>query len=296
METLTNNKHSDFESTSPMFAVFSNTPLLNAENKLHCLEALQQSLDLKDLMTNFATLTAKFVRPLGMRFQSAHGFFSLPHTKNNAFSKSFNLGAVGQMPRLGTITYQSDKALTVKEDKTLTELHKLLLPNLKHALRFSELNFMVYKDYLTGIGNRAYYEASLQHAIEQSSRTLQGLALMVLDINDFKPINDTYGHLKGDQILKAFAQVLTKSARTSDMIFRIGGDEFAIILLPAESCSVMKVHQRLLQEIDNDSILTEAQFSASIGHSTWEIGMSATQLFEEADNVLYHQKSLHRKS
>ena len=295
METITNTKHSDFESTGPMFAVFSNDPLLNAENNLHCLEVLQQSLDLKDLMTNFATLAAKFIRPQSIRFQSAHGFFSLSQAKNNAFSKSFNLGAVAQMPRLGTITYQGDKPLTVNEDKVLTELHKLLLAPLKHALKFSELTSMVYKDYLTNIGNRAYYEATLQHAIEQSNRTHQGLALMILDINNFKPINDTYGHLKGDEILKAFAQVLTKSVRTSDMIFRIGGDEFAIILLPAERCSIMKVHQRLLQEIDKNSMLSDAQFSTSIGHSTWEIGMSATQLFEQADSVLYEQKSLLKK-
>jgi len=294
METISSTKHSGYESTAPMFAVFSNDPLLSAENKLQCLEMLQQNLDLKGLMTNFAALAEKFVRPFSIRFQSAHGFFSLSQTKNNSFSKSFNLGAVGQFPRLGTITYQSDEPLTVNEDKILTELHSLLLTNLKHALKFSELNSMVYKDHLTNIGNRAYYEATIQNSIEQSNRTHQGLSLIILDINNFKPINDTYGHLKGDEVLKAFAQVLTKSVRTSDMIFRIGGDEFAIVLLPAESSSIIKVHQRLLQEIDKNIILSEANFSASIGSSNWEIGMNATELFEQADQQLYAQKALAR--
>lgn len=294
METMPNTKHSGFESAVPMFTVFSNVPLFTTENKLLCLKLLQQNLDLKDLMTNFAYLAARFVRPLNIRFQSAHGFYSLSHTKNTSFSKSFNLGAIDEHPRLGSITYQSNEPLTVNEEKVLTELHTLLLASLKHALKFSELKSMIYKDHLTNIGNRAYYEVTIQNAIQQSNRTHEGLSLIVLDINNFKQINDTYGHLKGDEVLTAFAQVLTKSIRTSDMIFRIGGDEFAIILLPSEIRSIMKVHQRLLKEIDKNSILSEANFSASIGASTWEIGMNATQLFELADQQLYAQKALIR--
>jgi diguanylate cyclase (GGDEF)-like protein len=156
---------------------------------------------------------------------------------------------------------------------------------------------MVYKDHLTNIGNRAYYEATIHNAIEQNNRTHQGLSLIILDINNFKPINDTYGHLKGDDVLKAFSQVLTKSVRTSDMIFRIGGDEFAIILAPAESCSIIKVHQRLLREIEHNPLLNEVGFSTSIGCSHWEIGMNASKMFEQADQQLYlHKASTRAKS
>lgn len=291
MEAVSNTQNSSFDHTGPMFSVFSNEPLLSSKDKLLSLEALQVSLDLKEMMNSFAALVAKFVRPFNIRFQSAHGFFSLTASQVPTFSKSFNLGSVGQSLRLGSITYQSDTPLTVAEDKLLTELHGLLLPNLKHALKFSELNARVFKDHLTNIGNRAYYEATIQHAIEQSSRTHQGLSLMVLDINDFKPINDTYGHLKGDEILQVFSQVLTKSIRTSDMVFRLGGDEFAIILQPAESDSITKVHQRLIKEISKNTLLREVNFSASIGFSQWEVGTTATQLFEQADQHLYLHKA-----
>lgn len=292
METMSNTQHCNFDNAAPMFAVFSNEPQLSAENRLLSLETLQRSLDLNRMMNNFAALVAKFIRPFNIRFQSAHGFFSLTQTKNNSFTKSFNLGTSDQSTRVGSITYQSDSPLTVNEDKLLTELHHLLLPNLKHALKFSELNSMIYKDHLTKIGNRAYYDATIQHAIEQSNRTQQGLSLMILDINDFKPINDTFGHLKGDQILQNFAQVLTKSIRTSDMVFRLGGDEFAIILMPAESSSISKVHQRLLQEITKNTVLTEMNFSVSAGFSHWEIGTNTAQLFEQADQQLYQQKAI----
>lgn len=294
MDIMPNKKQNNYEGTAPMFAVFSNEPLFSVENKLLSLETLQHNLDLKVMMNNFAALVAKFIRPFNIRFQSAHGFFSLSQGQENNFSKSFNLSTCEKSLRVGSITYQSDKDFTAQENKLLIELHDLLLPNLKHSLKISELNAMVYKDHLTNIGNRAYYEASIKHAIEQSNRTNQGLSLMVLDINNFKPINDTHGHLKGDEILQLFAQALTKSIRTSDMVFRLGGDEFAIILQPAESNSITKVHQRLLKEIDKNTILSDVDFSSSIGFSKWKVGCNAIQLFEQADQHLYQQKALFR--
>ena len=294
METIHNNKHSSLGLRTPVFTVFTNEPLLSIRDKLLTLETLQQSLDLKEIMDNFAALVAKFSRPLNIRFQSAFGFFSLPKSQQKNFTKNFNLSSSGQSSRLGTMTYQSETPFTVNEDKLLTELHALLIPNLKHALKFSELSSMVYKDHLTNIGNRAYYEETIFHAIEQTNRSNLGLSLMVLDINHFKAINDTYGHLKGDQILNNFAQVLTKSIRTSDIVFRLGGDEFVIILQPSASCSIERVHQRIKEEINNNASLKEVNFSTSIGYSHWEIGLSATQLFELADQNLYKNKALAR--
>lgn len=242
-------------------------------------------------MNNFASLVAKFVRPFNIRFQSAHGFFSLSNEKNFHYSDSFNLSLSSTSARIGSITYQSTSPLSAQENKLLTELHLLLVPNLKHALKFSELNAMVFKDHLTNIGNRAYYDESLERSILQSSRSHQGLSLIVLDINNFKIINDSYGHLKGDQVLQHFAGVLIKSIRTSDMVFRLGGDEFAVILQPGDHTSVNKVVARLSEEIRNNSFLTELNFSSSIGFSHWQMGLNANELFAIADQNLYLNKA-----
>ncbi|MGJ8582015.1 MAG: GGDEF domain-containing protein [Psychromonas sp.] len=294
METIPNKDYSYAGTKSPLFTVFSNEPLLSTKDKLLTLETLQKSLDLKEMMENFASLVASFIRPFNIRFQSAFGFFSLSKSLQSNFTRNFNLDSSGTSPRLGTMTYQSETPFTANEDKLLTELHQLLQPTLKHALRFSELSSMVYKDYLTNIGNRAYYDETIFHAIEQSNRTNLGLSLMVLDINEFKPINDTYGHSKGDQVLNAFAQVLTKSIRTSDFVFRLGGDEFVIILQPSTLCSIAKVQQRIKQEIESNILLKELNFSASFGFSHWEIGTSASELFDQADQHLYQNKALAR--
>jgi len=291
IETLTQAEAGNYPLSNGLFTVFSNNPVLTVENKLICLELLQASIDLKEMMNNFAALVAKFIRPFNIRFQSAHGFFSLNNEKKFHCSDSFNLSLSSTSARIGSITYQSKNPLSAQENKLLTELHQLLVPSLRHALKFSELNAMVFKDHLTNIGNRAYYDESLERAILQSSRSHQGLSLMVLDINDFKIINDTFGHLKGDQVLQHFAGVLIKSIRTSDTVFRLGGDEFALILQPGDTKSVSKVIARLSVEIKRNSFLTELNFSSSIGFSHWQMGLTANDLFSIADQNLYINKA-----
>jgi diguanylate cyclase (GGDEF)-like protein len=275
-----------------VFTLIHNEPTLTAEDSFRCLALLQESLDLKDLLTNFASLVAKLIRPFNIRFQSANGLFSLDNKNKYLFSSIFNLPLSSKSPRIGSITYQSDEPVTMDENKLFIELHHLLVPCLKHALRFAELNAQAFKDHLTNIGNRAYYDESLQRAIEQSSRGNQSLSLMVFDINDFKPINDNLGHLIGDKVLQQFASILTKVIRTSDMAFRLGGDEFTLILQPGEQQSIDIINQRVLTEISNSLFLRELNFSASVGYAHWKMGDDANSLFETADKNLYQNKKL----
>ena len=291
MEIITQTNVDTYSLRNKLFTVISNSPSLTIENKLACIELLQESLELKALMNNFVTLVAKFVRPFNISFQSAHGFFSSKIELNNNHRKSYNLATPFSDSRLGAITYQSESPITVDDDKLLNELHLLLVKNLNNALKFSELQAMVFKDHLTNIGNRAYYEESLLRSIEQSSRGQQSLSLMIFDLNDFKIINDTLGHLTGDKVLIAFAHILNKSIRTSDMAFRLGGDEFAIILQPGGTQSTESVNKRIYHEIKQNLFLAPINVSYSMGFSDWQIGQSAEDLFSEADKRLYINKS-----
>lgn len=296
MDIIAQTKFENYPPSNQLFTVFSNTPALTVENRLTSMELLQETLDLKQLMNNFASLVAKFVRPFNIRFQSAHGFFSLNNKDQYSYHKSYNLALSSADLRVGAITYHSDIPIAVNEDKLLTELHDLLVTNLKHALKFSELNSMVFKDHLTNICNRAYYEESLERAIEQSSRNQQSLSLVVLDINDFKMINDTLGHLTGDKALQTFAGILTKSIRASDMAFRLGGDEFALILQPGGNESINIVEKRINTEISNNIFLRKLNFSSSFGYSHWKMGLNSAELFSEADQLLYAHKASRKRN
>ncbi len=282
----------DYPSKNKGFTLISNVPTLSAENRFNCLLLLQESLELKDLLTNFSAIVAKIVRPFNVRFQSANGLFSLNNDKKYNFSNTFNLPLSSHSPRIGSITYQSNEPLTTEENQIFIELHLLLIPSLRHAMKFSELNALALKDHLTNLGNRANYDESLQRAIEQSSRGHQSLSLMVFDINDFKIINDNFGHLKGDSVLQHFATILTKIVRSSDMVFRLGGDEFAIILQPGEQKSIDKINERLLDEISKNQTLSELKFTSCVGYAHWKMGEDAKQLFATADKDLYNKKAL----
>lgn len=292
MEANTHSTLTAYPANNKVFTLVSNDPTLTVENRLKCLELLQESLDLKNLLTTFASIVAKMIRPFNVRFQSANGLFSLNNQEKYSFSNTFNLPLSSQSPRIGSITYQSNNPINAEENKLFIELHQLLVPSLRHSLKFAELNALVFKDHLTNVGNRAYYDESLQRAIEQSSRGHQSLSLMIFDINDFKQINDNFGHLKGDQVLQQFAAILTKIVRTSDMVFRLGGDEFSLILQPGDQCSIDKINERLSTEIKNNHILTELNFSTSCGYAHWQMDQDAKQLFSLADKQLYEHKAL----
>jgi len=294
MKATTHSRLTTYPVHNKIVTLVSNEQTLNAENKFKCLQLLQDSLDLKELLTNFASIVAKIIRPFNVRFQSAQGLFSLDNQEQYAFSNSYHLPLSSSSPRIGTITYQSNMRLTDSEKQLFIELHHLLIPCLRHALRFLALNAQVFKDHLTNIGNRAYYDESLQRAIEQSSRNGQPLSLMVFDIDYFKAINDNLGHLKGDIVLQHFAAILTKTIRTSDMAFRLGGDEFAVILQPGDQQSIDVIKARILIEINNNQLLTEINFSSSVGYAHWQKGDDANSLFDTADKELYIYKAKNR--
>ncbi|MCE0558101.1 GGDEF domain-containing protein [Motilimonas sp. E26] len=276
------------EATSLSIA-YNSDIILSSEDKLEVLEALQQSLELKELMRNFAAQASRFVKFIGIRFQSEQGFFTADFRKSSDYIENFAIHD-RKHEQLGHMSYRCEKPLDDRALSLLEELHRLLLLPLQHCLRMSELKAISLKDHLTGIGNRAYYEESITRLIEHSSRANQGLALMLLDLNDFKLVNDNLGHQVGDSALTAFARVLTKAVRHSDMAFRLGGDEFAIILTPTTQDSTKLVEQRLRKMIVADKILTELKLSASIGHVNWHRTMSATELFRKADIALYKDK------
>ncbi len=262
---------------------------LSNDDKLEVMEALQQSLELKELMRNFATQAARFVQFIGIRFQSEQGFFTADFRKSSDYIENFALSTRNQS-QLGHISYRCAKPLDDRALSLLDDLHRLLLLPLQHCLRMSELKAISLKDHLTGIGNRAYYEESISRSIEHCNRAEQGLALMLLDLNDFKLINDNLGHQVGDQALLAFARVLTKAVRHSDMVFRLGGDEFAIILTPTTLDSTSLVEQRIRKMLNADATLADLKLGSSIGFHNWQRGLCASELFRKADVALYKDK------
>ena len=135
------------------------------------------------------------------------------------------------------------------------------------------------------------YRSSL--LLEQASRSRQSVGLIMLDIDHFKKINDTFGHLEGDRVLKELGHLMKDFARQTDLVSRFGGEEFLIMLPDSSKSDTLLFCQRLHNLIAQVKI-GDNKLKVSIGVSTSNDKVSFTDLFSQADNALYKAKTLGR--
>lgn len=150
------------------------------------------------------------------------------------------------------------------------------------------------KDQLTGLWNRHALLKKLEEVDALWQRNGLAYSILVLDLDHFKQINDTYGHLAGDLIIKNTAKVLQKSLRKIDFICRYGGEEFLIILPLTSDKDALVVAQKIQTKINNSSILWQkntVSVSLSIGYVTSKPHLSVEQLLQLADDAMYIAKN-----
>lgn len=149
-------------------------------------------------------------------------------------------------------------------------------------------------DTLTGLHNRAYFEEEMER--QKSGRRLP-LGLVICDVDGLKLVNDLLGHQAGDRLLIAAARVIEKAFRTDDVVARIGGDEFAIILSGCNDYHVTESCERLRRELDKyNASHADIFLSISVGAaSTSDYPVDLTRLFSEADNHMYQYKATNKE-
>lgn len=180
----------------------------------------------------------------------------------------------------------------------------LLLTNL--VLFGNALTRLVYKvarlankDQLTGLWNRHSLLNKLEEVDALWLRNGLAYSLMVLDLDHFKRINDTYGHLAGDMVLKNTADILQKSLRKIDFVCRYGGEEFLIILPLTNKKEAQIVAEKVQQKINENTVLwqkTHINTTLSIGYATCKTHLSIEQLLQLADDAMYLAKSKGRNT
>ena len=158
---------------------------------------------------------------------------------------------------------------------------------------------MAVVDTLTGLHNRRFFDTNFPASVEQAARSGKPLCLMILDIDHFKHVNDSYGHDAGDQILKSFAARVRRTIRASDMVCRLGGEEFAVVM-PETAMSVgARIAERVRTVIESD-LFTYApdrpalRVTVSIGLASRGGTSGAESLMRRADAALYQSKEAGR--
>lgn len=172
------------------------------------------------------------------------------------------------------------------------ETNKMLREDLQASN--AELEHLSSHDQLTRLPNRRFYDDRMTLALERSSARGSMTGLLFIDLNGFKQINDTYGHGVGDRLLIAVAQRLRGALRETDLVARIGGDEFAAVLEDVQSTDeLMHIASKLSQAIEQPLSVRQHQleFSASIGISVFPTdGRQKSELEEQADKAMYFAK------
>ena len=150
-------------------------------------------------------------------------------------------------------------------------------------------------DYLTGLANRPEFERSMDRAVANAQRHKRRLALMMLDLDNLKDINDTYGHHIGDEAIRVLAQELQRAVRATDTCGRLGGDEFGVAMPEADERDARDIAGRVRESLEHltlEKLPVGVEFS--IGITAWRAGMDWQAMYESADKNLYVDKRRRR--
>lgn len=180
-------------------------------------------------------------------------------------------------------------------ENPMAEIYEHLI-TLIHSLKGTQdkLRNLATRDLLTGLYNRNYFNETISREIEYARRNKRLVALIMIDVDNFKQINDTYGHLHGDGILKECAEILTRATRKSDIVCRYGGDEFLIVTsMSGDGDDTAGIVSRIRQYIagwNAEFGTADYGLSLSIGCATMAEDAHLTDALHEADRLMYEDK------
>ncbi len=174
-----------------------------------------------------------------------------------------------------------------KETEQILEEQRKIIDELHDRLR---------SDSLTGIGNRTALEADLLQELTRAKRYRLPLSLAMVDLDDFKKVNDSYGHLVGDQVLKRLGQMMSKDVRNVDKVYRFGGEEFVIVMPHTPLDQGRLVAERVRRKAERKTFLMpddgiRFKVTVSVGVSQLEPGDELEDLIARADQAMYQAKA-----
>ena len=190
---------------------------------------------------------------------------------------------------------QNEKSLVTTIEVLLTEAETLQSKVKEQSDRIAYLEELATTDELTGIFNRRGFEIELHQVLARADRHDEEGVLVYVDLDGFKPVNDTYGHAAGDAVLRRVAKVLKDNTRDMDVVGRLGGDEFAVILVGTTREDGLDRAETLNRALNNSVINWDERLislRASFGMQSYRAGDIAGPLLVSADQAMYQIKRI----
>lgn len=198
----------------------------------------------------------------------------------------------------GVLTLESAacRCISPEDLEPLESVADICAAAIQNANYVERVEQLAYRDGLTGVFNRRHFESKMLEEINLSERHGNPLSVLLVDIDGFKRVNDEFGHLLGDEVLKQVSNILLKRTRKSDVVCRYGGDEFAVLLPQIVGVNAMIVAEKLRRAIaDWEFPGVARRVTLSIGVAQFPIhGATRDDLIKSADNALYAAKQAGR--
>ncbi|WP_026375672.1 GGDEF domain-containing protein [Aestuariibacter salexigens] len=252
------------------------------------LSVMLSTIELRKLCTLCYESMRQYVPLASLTVQYQQGKFSIGEVEGLDYPFTLTCGPEGGA--VASVTYHFEQDLGYRHQQILQQLHAHFAQALQHALAYHHARQAATRDMLTGLGNRSGYEETLTHMLSLCERQRQSLGILVIDLDKFKAVNDTFGHQEGDQVLVAMANVLRDCLREADYAFRFGGDEFCCLLPGSTVETNALISRRITHAMGQSPILNKHFISCSIGSTIADAEDDACSLFERADIAMYRAK------
>ncbi len=253
---------------------------------------LQSTLDVENLIQVFGSEVNKHVAHDSLVYDNPDLDITVRTGRGGRQSCQYRL-LVGGHP-LGELTFTRGRRFSEEDCVLLEHMLTTLLYPLRNALLYQQAITKAQQDPLTGVQNRASLESSLHREVHLAQRHDQPLALLVMDIDHFKAVNDKFGHLMGDCVLRDIAACAAGCIRTSDMLFRYGGEEFVLVLSNTDEEGALKLAERIRSTIERLCCSygeTSLGVTVSLGVACCADGDTDRSLFQRADEALLRAKN-----
>lgn len=194
------------------------------------------------------------------------------------------------------LVLKGGQAMDSSEIEWVNESLLVLGESLRRALEYEELFACARRDVLTGLANRRVFDEQIKIKIDSARRSGRPLTMASMDLDRFKQINDNLGHQRGDQVLQQVAQVMDDAIRSTDLLVRMGGDEFLLVMDDTDQQSARILAERICLAIDGLNVWadSESKLGISIGLAQWKKNEELDAWMERVDDILYHAKATGR--
>jgi diguanylate cyclase (GGDEF)-like protein len=268
------------------------TSVLTVADSALIMRTILSSIDLEKLTQSYYEFLSQKLPCNALKLDFSDQVLRTGKSKPNAriMKISIYYGHPFGTPQHAQLAYSFSKVLSPVQRKLLSEMHSIFAMGLRHALEYYCISQLATKDMLTGLGNRTSYQESVRKLISISKRNQDSFGLLVFDLDNFKRVNDRFGHQEGDEVLISFGEILRSCLRDSDYAFRFGGDEFCCLLVDSDAAANKRVADRITKALAAHPTFVQHGVSSSVGATSFVSSDDAKSLFERADSALYKAK------